>query len=257
MSTRSAPVHVSTALYCEEYDFKCRLTPPSIELMIAAAPRSGSTAFCLELWRTGVLGAPLEYANFELLGRIPRWRTARDRGVQYWKELQAIRTSTNGVFAYKFFAANYVQIARTAPELLPLVAPSHVIYLTREDLLAQAISYSKASRSGVWFGGGAPVCGVPFDEAHVKELYQSIRRQMASWERIFELTKASVLRVTYEEMLRDPKQVVSKSVRHVLGDSARLQPLDLPELAIQRNEESEGWKERLQVIECEWRAMTP
>jgi hypothetical protein len=97
MSTGSTGVHVSTALYCEEYDFQSRLAPPATELMVAATPRSGSTAFCLELWRTGVLGAPLEYANFELLGRIQRWKTAHERVTQYWRELQGLRTSTNGV----------------------------------------------------------------------------------------------------------------------------------------------------------------
>jgi hypothetical protein len=43
----------------------------------------------------------------------------------------------------------------------------------------------------------------------------------------------------------------------VAADSIALQPLDVSHLVIQRDEESEGWKERLQGKEREWREVIP
>jgi hypothetical protein len=100
----SSRMHVSRALYFRDFDFPKWIEPPArCELMIAATPRSGSSAFCLELWRTGVLGAPLEYANFGILEKIGRWMKRNGEMTEYWREVQSVRTGANGVFSYKFF----------------------------------------------------------------------------------------------------------------------------------------------------------
>lgn len=66
-------MHISALLYTREFDFPIRKGPPTTQLMIATMPRSGSTAFCLELWRTGLMGAPLEYVNPKMTSLEPRW----------------------------------------------------------------------------------------------------------------------------------------------------------------------------------------
>jgi len=247
-------MHVASTLYLSRFDFATRKDAPTSELMVAGIPRSGSTAFCLELWRTGVLGAPLEYANFNILKGVARWQ-ANDKS-KYWKELQAVRTSANGVFAYKFFVRNYIEIAHSAPDLLPFIAPTHVVYLTREDTLAQAISYSRAIRSGAWFAGGKnePV-NVDFDMPHIRQCYQSIGKQMRSWERVFALTGASVLRVTYEEMMRDSRDTVGRVVQHVFGRAVELDPVHIPAIEVQRDRVSENWQRMLSAEEDEWRRL--
>src|SRR5579859_1258482 len=118
-------VHLSRTLYMPEYDFQPREQAPSAEVMIAATPRSGSTTFCLSLWRTGVLGAPLEYANSGVQDRIGRWSRKLGEAGRYWDEIKRVRTGPNGVFSYKFFIPNYLELRRAAPELLPRISPSH------------------------------------------------------------------------------------------------------------------------------------
>lgn len=159
--------HTSLLLYSRAFDFPRRFGAPLKQLMIAAVPRSGSTAFCLELWRTGMLGAPLEYLNSEFVSRETRWRKLQRGDVKCWKELQCVRTATNGVFSYKFFVHDYVEILNRRPRLLPYIAPTHVVYFTRADKLSQAISYSRAIRSGAWFANANTRNKCEYDSVHI------------------------------------------------------------------------------------------
>lgn len=256
MDDRIGSMHVSSALYEKAFDFEIT-SEVATEVMVAAVPRSGSTAFCLELWRTGVLGAPLEYANFRLIGRQPRWASELDDILSYWRKIKSVRTCPNGIFSYKFFVTNYSGISKREPRLLSLIAPTYVIYLTRSDLLSQAISYSKAGRSGEWFAGGRADggAGLTLDIAHVRECYLHLRRQMASWEKVFALTDAKILRLTYESFLESPLATARLAVRHVLGDDSSLAPIDIPQIGVQRNSHTEAWRSELYELERSWRAI--
>jgi len=74
-------LHISAKHYTKVFDFDKYIDDPKIQLMIAATPRSGSTAFCLELWKTGLLGAPLEYANLNIIRKVPRWHSLRKKAL--------------------------------------------------------------------------------------------------------------------------------------------------------------------------------
>ncbi|MDA8349799.1 MAG: Stf0 family sulfotransferase [Pseudomonadota bacterium] len=212
--------------------------------MIATVPRSGSTAFCLELWRTGLLGAPLEYTNLELMNQDPRWRKLLRRELQFWRELQRLRTGTNGVFAYKFFVQGYIEILSRKPKLLPCISPTHVVYFTRNDKLAQAISYSRAIRSGAWFANVSAPKPCAYDEAHLQECLDLLSRQEESWEHVFDITKMSPLRVTYEDFMSAPDAVVQTVLGYVVPGSRARQSLWIPQIEIQRDAVSEDWRRR-------------
>lgn len=240
-------MHIASLLYTESFDFPSRFGPPVKHLMIATLPRSGSTAFCLDLWRTGLLGAPLEYTNLELMQEDRRWRKLLRRELHFWKELQRVRTGQNGVFSYKFFVMQYVDILNNKPKLLPCITPTHVVYFTRKDKLAQAISYSKAMRSGAWFAN-APThkpCG--YDEAHIQKCRDLLSRQEQSWEHVFDITNTSPLRIEYEDFLSAPNPVVQSILQYVVPGSLARTRLQIPQIQIQRDETSESWKQRLLV----------
>ena len=118
------------------------------------------------------------------------------------------------------------------PKLLSMIAPTHVVYLTRRDKVAQAISYSRAIRSGSWFwdhGKGDPC---EYDEAHIQEALESIESQEQAWEYVFEITHTRPLRVTYEEFLDAPDAAVQKIFEYVVPGSRVRQPLPIPELKV-------------------------
>ena len=237
-------MHISVRLYTREFDFPIRKGAPTIQLMIATMPRSGSTAFCLELWRTGVLGAPLEYTNPKMMRSTQRWSELFRYELKYWKALQRVRTGHNGVFSYKFFAHEYVEIMRERPKLIPLIAPTHVVYLTREDKLAQAISYSRAIRSGAWFANAAKQKSCEYDERHIQKCMDALSRQELAWEHVFDVTHTRPLRVTYEEFVAAPSAVVKAILEYVFPGSHTRKPLSIPQLEIQRDTVSDNWKER-------------
>lgn len=237
-------MHVTDLLYTRSFDFPIRHARPTTQLMIATVPRAGSTAFCLELWRTGLLGAPLEYTNLKMVGRDNRWKRLLRRELEYWRILQRVRTGPNGVFSYKFFVQDYVEILREKPKLLAHISPTRVVYLTREDKLAQAISYSKAIRSGAWFAS-APMREPPtYDREHIRDCIETLSLQEHAWEHVFDVTCTKPLRVTYERFLQSPHSTVQAIREYVAPGSIARQPLNIPQLEIQRNTDSDDWKRR-------------
>jgi LPS sulfotransferase NodH len=83
----------------------------------------------------------------------------------YVKQLQAKRSSSNGVFGAKLLYGQLLhleQLARQEPELAllsrgdllrHLFPDVHLLWATRDDKLRQAISWFKARQTGVWGQG--------------------------------------------------------------------------------------------------------
>lgn len=55
--------HPFRKFYRTDFDFPNRSEEPVKTYFLSAIPRVGSTWFSLQLWKTGILGAPLEYLN--------------------------------------------------------------------------------------------------------------------------------------------------------------------------------------------------
>lgn len=249
---RDRVVHTSWAHYLEEYDFPSSKT--SHQLMVASTPRSGSTAVCLELWRTGLLGAPLEYLNFHLTSKVGRWRFDGTTALYYWEVIHRLRTSANGVFSYKMFPSQYAELLKKTPQLVEKIAPNTVVHLSRRDKLDQAISLSKAARSGVWFAGAKPThAPPPLDVEHVKKMYLALLQQENVWEQIFKLTNADVHRICYEDFCHDPLAVVSSVLAHAAVGTDKGAALSVPPIGVQRNETSKLWRDQLTALELDWR----
>lgn len=237
-------MHAAALWYTKKFDFPRRNSQPLVQLMIATVPRSGSTAFCLDLWRTGLLGAPLEYTNAKMTSQEGRWRQLVGHELKYWKALKRVRTGPNGVFSYKFFVQEYVDILSFRPKLIRCISPTHVVCFTREDKLSQAVSYAKAIRSGVWFADSKGGKRCEYDEAFIQECMTSISRQEQSWEYVFDITNTSPLRATYEEFMETPDSVIQRIVKYAVPGSRTPRPVSIPNLEIQRDTVSDNWKER-------------
>ena len=109
-------------LYEASHDFPRTLAAPRSSYMIATTQRSGSTLLALHLWRTGGMGAPLEYlrkSSVEMLSR----RIGVSNCSEYWRALRSLRTSPNSVFGFKAFASHIKDCGRFMPELLGACLP--------------------------------------------------------------------------------------------------------------------------------------
>ncbi|WP_333681731.1 Stf0 family sulfotransferase [Dyella sp.] len=246
-------VHVTNRLYSAEMDFNCFGQDPIGSYMLATIPRSGSTYCAIRLWQTGLLGAPMEYLNFRVIGSLLRrlGYQVSDMGYvpiqmmsAYWSDIQRLRSSANGMFGYKMFTSNYVAIARHSPNFLKEITPQYVVYLTRQDVIGQAISYSRALRSKVWFAGVADTPAVDYDYAHIKDALCSIGEQKAAWERVFEMTGAEPIRITYEDLMTTSSTVIDHILNAMGVKPDESRAISVPMIDRQTDGVSKEWRER-------------
>ncbi|MGB6145228.1 MAG: Stf0 family sulfotransferase [Rhodanobacter sp.] len=245
--------HLARRLYDAEFDFNCFGREPLGTYMLATLPRSGSTYCAIKLWQTGLLGSPMEYLNFGVIADLYQrlgYPISGDGGVlsghvqSYWRSVKIIRTSLNGVFGWKMFTSNFLEISKKYPELLKEITPNYVLYLTRRDELGQAFSYSRAMRSKTWFGGIANVSEVAYDFFHIKKCLRLIREQKRCWEDIFDTVEIEPIRIFYEDLLSDAESFTGCILGRMGIKVDRTSRIDIPVTLRQTDGISRIWRNR-------------
>lgn len=229
--------------YEAKFDFPVHRSGPRIMYMIAAIPRSGSTYLSHMLWQTGCLGAPLEYLNFDKEGHYGHLNDASDRQVAHWTSVLRTRTSPNGVFGFKCFVMDLKLLMDDNPRLFSMLRPRRIIYLTRRDRNAHAVSYARALMSGVWcFEQAAQFGGrLDYSQETLERADRWIDAQSLAWEDIFEESGIEPLRLSYEDVVADP-QSTTLQVADYLGVGLEDGPaLQVPPVLKQSDSDSQAW----------------
>jgi LPS sulfotransferase NodH len=237
--------------YEEKFDFPERADPPRLRYLLASVPRTGSTFVSHLLWRSGCLGAPLEYLNFLPGSPYHSAQGAPDRQVALWRSALSRRTSPNGVFGIKCFSAQLRELQQANPALLlevmaallPASGRAYVVRLKRRDPVAHAISYARAALSGVWHKvqespGGAEV---PFSTKAVDHARGLLDQQEGDWDLLFAEIGIEPLVLWHEDVIARPAQAV-QAVADFLG--ATLDPaaaVAVPEIERQAETDSRRW----------------
>jgi trehalose 2-sulfotransferase len=140
--------------------------------LILATPRSGSTLLGQGLQASGLAGDPKEFFGHKMPYWMERWRTPAMPA--YVARLSKERATPNGVFGAKLLYRQLLHLESLArheaelvelplPEILDRLFPNlHLVWVTREDKVRQAISWFKARQTGVWGqeqGRSAPKLG--------------------------------------------------------------------------------------------------
>ena len=240
--------------YEARFDFPARSAPPRLGYMLATVPRTGSTFVSHLLWRTGCLGAPLEYLNFEPSGPYGAVRGDPVAQQRLWTDLLARRTSPNGVFGIKCFPMQLQDLVQSNPPLLravmstllPRGRPPRIVELKRRDRLAHRISYARASLSGIWRqeqesgAGGEP----DYSDVALANAERWIRAQEQGWEQMFAELGIAPLTLWYEDAVADPDGAV-RAVAEYLGiELAPGAAVAIPEIRRQDQAGAEAWAAR-------------
>lgn len=122
-----------------------------------------------------------------------------------------------------------------------------LIFLTRRDKVAQAVSFYRAQRSGVWGryrGQGAETQEVVFDFDALHALVGELTLREARWQSLFDALQAAPHTVVYEDYVQEPEGAV-RGILTFLG----LEPpvgWSLPQLGMEKlaDDTSRRWAER-------------
>lgn len=218
-------------------------------VMVAATPRSGSTYICFEFWKSGRLGAPLEYTN----NRLNKYfeKSVSEKGFsRYWKEISESRTSPNGVFSFKMFTWYLTNIIDRFGSDISSILFRDVIFLYRKDIIAQAISNTIAVQTEKWFSIYNAKCTPIYDYRAILQSLQSIKMQNKTWDNLFLEKEIKPSIIAYEDFILDEDKSIKNVLKNINApelqhlETSRLHIPQLPKLEIQANYVNEIWKER-------------
>lgn len=207
---------------------------------ICTVARSGSSWLCDLVTSTGMMGYPDEYLldwpKQCLRNGLPSSTSLED----YICFLLCERSTPNGVFAIK----------GSLNELKPYFAlfpDAPCVWLSREDKVAQAVSWCRANDGGIWTrtafspqGQGA----APLSLDRMLGFYDEIQRRDASWRDFFLARQTPPLALTYEQVCENPLAAVRGIATHLGLSAAQIHYVHSP-LQIVREEESADWSLRL------------
>lgn len=205
--------------YEGKFDLPHRDAPPAITYVLATVPRTGSSYFSHLLWATGCLGAPLEYLNFQG-GPYAFADGAPALQDQLWRSVQRRRTTPNGVFGFKAFPMQLEALQGENPALLQAVmaavmagAPPKIVYLQRRDRVAHAVSFARATLSGIWRAeqeAGGRGAEPEYSQADLEGAERLIELHQGAWEEMFRDLRITPLMLWYEDVVADPAGAVGR-----------------------------------------------
>jgi LPS sulfotransferase NodH len=182
--------------------------------VVCSTPRTGSTMLADALESTGLVGRPREWLGVrftsEVLPAIGR------RGFPDYVVECARSAADSGVFGLKLhwyqgeLLLHLLRLMRgtralSDREVLEASLPDpRFVWLRREDEVAQAVSWWKATATGAWLHSGSATSEPAFDFAAIDARVRQVRRQTEAWKGWFEANGLAPLRITYEQLVHDP-----------------------------------------------------
>ncbi len=206
-----------------------RLLAEGTNYILCYTPRSGSTHLCSLLQNSNIMGKPADFFNLDYMNLEPDARqlheatggfdigTACKHGVfgsvdEYLQAVAAATRTRNGVFGLKVDLYQASILMRRGLFCGPRVSWKY-IYVTREDILMQAISYYTAIQTGRWSSlSPAEPRRCDFDERRILGCMRTIIEIHAGWEYAFGLFGIRPLRLSYEELEADPRDALERVI---------------------------------------------
>ncbi|WP_354635207.1 Stf0 family sulfotransferase [Planktothricoides raciborskii] len=200
--------------------------------VICFTERSGSSMLCSILKQTNLLGMPNEYVNPRGPMQLYLKTCPATTLEEYFELLRRTQTTPNGIFGLKSCFFDFKPLIEMGG-VGKLLNPVQFIYLTRRDIILQAISGYLARKSGIWHissqAGGAEnldYSKVEYDEEQILKLIDIQIKDRLEWERFFTLYSIEPLRIVYEDIVESPITCV-KQILSFLGENTDISTEDI------------------------------
>lgn len=211
--------------------------------MVASTPRSGGTLLCRQLWASGIMGAPAEYFGFYSTFLRLVARLQPDTQDEYVAGLTALRTSANGVFGFKAHYDHLQYMVLTG--VIHRFKQLRVISITRQDLLAQAVSQARALQTGQWNSlNQTPKADPAYNADLIRWCVQHLGDQRRGWQSFFEQHKIQPIQVDYDTLAADPEGITNDVIARFDPPKSPVSPVALPNLERQRDTINVEWLAR-------------
>jgi LPS sulfotransferase NodH len=182
---------------------------PRLTWALCTTARSGSTWLSQLISSTHLLGYPDEYLLEWPRRAVSLGLSAHTPLEQYLGCLLETSSTSNGVFAIKGALGElqpFFELFPTAP----------CVWLTRQDKLAQAVSWHRAHDGGLWHRAN-PLPARPFEFSADRALwfYDEILRREAQWQSFFASHSIQPLHLTYERLCENPLASIHSIASHI------------------------------------------
>lgn len=238
--------------------------------VICTSPRSGSTLLCRLLAATGKTGNPESYFHNP---SIDEWRDQFDLAPE---GLTTERDLLNAVFgaarkrgagntnifglrlqrhSFEFFmektAVLYPGLSRDLDRFRAAFGETLFIHLTRTNKLEQAVSFVKASQTGLWHQAPdgtelerlSPPRQPIYDADEIAGRLAELTAFDQDWEDWFAREKIDPLRVTYDELAVDSAEALARILGRLGVDREAAKGIS-PTVAKLADETNRSWMER-------------
>ena len=192
--------------------------------IICFTERCGSTMLCSFIKKTNCLGVPDEYINPRGVAQIYLKKYPSKDIFEYFDVLRRNQI-TNDVFGMKtsFYDLNVLLERGIVGELL---SPIKFIYMTRHNVIQQAISSYRARKSNLWHfyknqsnSSQVPVIEIEYNEEEILTHVESRLKERLQWENFFSLYSINPLRITYEDVTKEPHKVLQKIAHFIIDNN--------------------------------------
>ncbi|MDP3078183.1 Stf0 family sulfotransferase [Bradyrhizobium sp.] len=217
------------------------MTQPKRGYAICTTPRSGSNYLCELLDSTGTLGNPIEYfspAALRVRG-LPEFSGDREARL---RQALCLGATSNGIYGLKLFVDHFDDMART--HWISKLPALSFVYLTREDVLGQAISAARADQTRR-YRSTQPAAGPSvYDARAIRANLNYLVTADARWRAFFARNGLAPLLLTYERVADDPLSAITAIAARLDPDGKIEIDRTKVSLKIQRDAETLAWRER-------------
>ncbi len=242
--------------------------------IICTSPRSGSTLLCQLLTSSGVAGVPkTPFHNASVAGaegNAGRERVAEalSKAIDQGRGRSDIFGMRLQMHSFRYFLDDLALLHPDLPgdraRLDKVFGPTLCLHLTRRDKLAQAVSYVRASQTGLWHqapdGSEIERLSEPaepvFDPAAIRDQIDTFEAYDKAWHDWFHREGIDPFRVNYEDLARDPIATLRRILDALSLDKARADAVEIG-VAKLADATSEAWKTRFRALESDGNSRNP
>ncbi|MDV7341363.1 Stf0 family sulfotransferase [Terasakiella sp. A23] len=220
---------------------------PTSSYILCTTPRVGGTLLAALLQNTGQMGVPHEYFHVKDVTETlrQRWNLPAPLTTRvYLDYLFKHRTTPNGIFGCK---AHFQQITGLLdkPSIIDFIKNNKLfVYVTRKDLMGQAVSYAKAHQTRNWSSLQKAESKAKYDRDLIEKCMDDILAQNARWQKFFALYDIEPLRVVYEDLIINTNEICQEICQRMNQQPLEEFHLEVSPLKQQRDEINAEWKSR-------------